>query len=247
MARDSRPQLRIALPEIRNAATALALASIVLSVVWWLLLLSTGISLYLRPVTVFESLHLWQPVSWLVASNDAWGVLFTGLILWSIGGSIERRWGRSRFLRYVFGVTFVSGLLTLGLSLVITPLQAMMFTGGSTMSSMVWVTWGLLIWDEQTNLFGFPITGRTFALLGVILPVMIALFGWPLATMSLVPTFIAIALAFIIVRGGFSPSDFWLRFQSARLQRDLKKRSSRLSVISGGERNTPKDSDKYMH
>lgn len=247
MARDSRPQMRLVLPELRNAATALAIVSIAVSVVWQVLRITTGVSLFMTPGEVFADFALWQPFTWLVASDDAWGVLFTALILWSIGGSIERRWGRQRFLRFVFGVTFTAGLLTLAASLLIAPMQGFPFAGGGVMSSAVWVAWGLIIWDEQTNLFGWPISGRTFALLGVAFPVLVALFGWPRAAMALLPTFIAIALAFALIRFHLSPSDLWLRIQSARLQRDLKKRSSRLSVITGGERNMPRDSDKYLH
>lgn len=244
MSRESRPQLRVALPEVRNASTALAIASVVMSVVWWILHRNAGVTLYLVPAEVFGSLALWQPVTWLLASVGAWPVLFTALILWSIGGSLERRWGRARFVRFIFSVTFIAGLLTLGLALAVPGMERVVYTGGDAMASMIWVAWGLVIWNEQTNLFGYPLTGRTFAMIGVLLPVMNAVFG---QLLMLVPEFLAIGLAFLVIRGGVSPSELWLRIQSARLQRDLKKRSSRLSVISGGDRNMPKDSDKYLH
>jgi membrane associated rhomboid family serine protease len=244
MARDSRPQLRVVMPEIRNAATALALASVVCSIVWWVLASNTGVSLYLVPGQVLHGLALWQPFTWLLASIQAMPVLFTALILWSIGGSLERRWGKSRFLRFTLGTTFVAGLLTLAISFLVTDLQRLTYMGGSAMSSMVWVAWGLVIWNEQTNLFGFPLSGRTFAMIGVLIPLLNGVFG---GLLLMVPEYLAIILAFVIIRGEFSPGDLWVRFQSARLQRDLKKRSSRLSVITGGERNMPKDSDKYLH
>jgi membrane associated rhomboid family serine protease len=245
MARDPRPQMRVVMPEVRNASTALALASVVMSVIWHVLLTTTGVSLYLVPSLVFPGLQLWQPITWLLVSDDAMGVLFNALILWSIGGSMERRWGRNRFLRFVFGVTFTAGLLSVAASMALEVNGK--FLGGSAMASMIWVAWGLVIWDEQTNLFGFPISGRTFAMIGLLLPMMFAVFGGAPARVALMPTFIAIALAFVLIRAGWSPSELWLRFQSARLHRDLKKRSSKLSVISGGARNMPKDSDKYLH
>ena len=245
MARDSRPQIRVVMPEVRNAATALALASVILSILWKVIYSTSGVSLYLIPMQVYSG-ALWQPVSWLPAGADTWGVLFSALIFWSVGGSLERRWGRTRFLRYSFAVTFFSGLLTLALAFALPDvLMRVPYMGGSVMSSLMWVTWGLVIWDEQTNFFGYPISGRTFAMIGILIPVMFSFFENALP--ALVPTFIAILLAFAIVRFGLAPSELWLRVQSARLQRDLKKRSSRLSVISGGDRNMPKDSDKYLH
>jgi membrane associated rhomboid family serine protease len=234
------------MPEVRNAATGLALASVLVSILWRVILSTSGVMLYMNPAQTIYGLSLWQPVTWLIASADTWGVLFSALIFWSVGGSLERRWGRARFLRYSFGVTFFSGLLTLALAFALPDvLMRVPYMGGTVMSTLMWVSWGMVIWDEQTNFFGFPITGRTFAMIGILIPVLNALFEN--AMPMLVPSFIAILLAFAIVRFELSPSELWTRLQSARLQRDLKKRSSRLSVISGGDRNMPKDSDKYLH
>jgi membrane associated rhomboid family serine protease len=244
MARDSRPQVRLVMPEVRNASTALALASVVMSIIWWVLSNGTGVSLYLIPADVLTRLALWQPFTWLLASIGAMPVLFSALIIWSIGGSIERRWGRNRFLRFALGTTFFAGLGAVGIAALVPGMLGLPYQGGSTMSSTIWVAWGLIIWNEQTNLFGFPLTGRTFAMIGVLIPLLNGVFG---GLLLMVPDYLGIILAFIIIRGELSPSDLWVRFQSARLQRELKKRSSRLSVITGGERNMPKDSDKYMH
>lgn len=239
-----RPQIRLALPDVRNVATALALASIVISVVWFVLFQTVQVSLYLVPGEVFRRLHLWQPFTWLLASIGAMPVLFNALILWSIGGSLERMWGRTRFLRFALGITFAAGLLTLALAPLIPSIQAFPYRGGEVMASTVWVGYGLAIWAGQTSLFGFSMTGRTFAAIGVLIPAMGAVFSGPL---GLLPDFLGIALAFLVLRGRASPSDLLERFGSWRLQRQLKKRSSRLQVLSGDGRNMPKDSDKYLH
>lgn len=246
MARDSRPQMRVVLPEVRNAATALALISVVTSIVWWVLATQGVVDLYLTPGAVLHGFALWQPFTWLPVSTDTGSVLFSALILWSTGGSVERRWGRKRFLRLALGTTFVAGLITVAISLLVPGMQRIPYTGGTVMSSLVWVSWGLIIWDEQTNIFGFPLSGRTFAMIGVLIPVLNGVFS-RLGPLTMIPDYLAILMAFAMIRFGLAPSDLWLRLQSARLQRDLKKRSSRLSVITGGERNMPKDSDKYLH
>src|SRR5690349_3611584 len=138
MARDSRPQLRVVMPEVRNASTALALASVVMSIFWHIALTTGGFVLYLVPGFVLHQLALWQPVTWLLVSDEPMAVLFNALILWSIGGSLERRWGRTRFLRFVFGVTFTAGLATLAISLGVPFLQGVKYSGGQAMASMVW-------------------------------------------------------------------------------------------------------------
>lgn len=232
----------IRLPPFRNAATILALLLVVTSVIWKVAL-NAGLTLYLVPGEVFAGVF-WQVVSWLPAAAPQTGsVLFGALILWNTGGNLESTWGRTRFLRFMLVTTFVAGVLTLLTALLITPLRGVAFFGGDILSAIAWVGYGCAMWRSQLNIFGYPLTGKTFALIGVAIAFLNAVFISPLV---IVAEAWALLLTFAYARFEL-PGSFFERFGSWRLERTLKKRSSHLRSVEGGKRNVGGDSDKYLH
>ncbi len=235
--------MQFRLPRTRNAATAFAVISIVTSVVWYLLSKSTGVMLYLVPADVL-GLQLWQLITFIPATQGPSPVLFGAFIIWSIGGSLEGLWGTRKFLSFTLGVTFTAGLLT-----VLTAWLAggffltMRYFGTGVLSSILWVAYGLALWSREMSFFGFPLTGRTFAVIGVLFTALQAVFGGGAAVIAEI---FGLALTFLYVRWA-SPHDLWLRFQSWRLRKQLKSRSSHLEVISGSKGEAPRGSDKYLH
>lgn len=231
--------VRLRLPPIRNAATALAVGSIVSSVLWWLL--RDGPVLYLMPPMVLTG-AVWQLVSWIPATVDTAPVLFTALIIWSTGGQLEMHWGRRHFLLFALLIPFVTGVLTVALSLVF-PRLVGPFMGGDVLFAIMWVGYGCLVWNGQTNFWGFPLTGKTLAFIGVL---MAALNGVFRGIWTVIPVAIALVLTFLHVRFRW-PMRQLEAFGSWRLQRDLKKRSAHLRSVSSDQRNMPTDSDRFLH
>ncbi len=232
------------LPTIRSTAAKLAIALVAGSVIAQLLYRSTGFSLFLTPGEVLGKLHLWQPFTFLVVENDALGVIFGAIIVWSMGTTLEMGWGSRRLLRFALGVPFAAGLITLGLSLVIPSLRGVPYTGGWAMAASLWVAYGLSIGGGQANFWGLPVSGNVLALIGAGFVLLNGLFNpWQFVFCTLV----ALVITFAYVRLGWTmPRHVWLRFQSWRLQRQLKGRAKHLKLISK-DRNTPSDSDRYLH
>jgi membrane associated rhomboid family serine protease len=54
----------------------------------------------LRPADVVHHLRLWQPVTYMFLHGGLLHLLFNSLILWMMGGEVERFWGKREFLRY---------------------------------------------------------------------------------------------------------------------------------------------------
>lgn len=231
----------MALPPVGNAATFLALSIIIGSVVAWVLK-DTGVLMYLAPGLVLDLSQPWELLTWIPLRKGAGAVLFGALIVWSTGGSLEMLWGRKRFVAFALLVPFLAGLATVALAVVLPPLRFIPFEGGSVMASCVWVGYGCAIWSRQTNIFGYPVTGRTFAMLGVLITSMEAVFS---SVYLLVPEFLGLAFTFAYARFNW-PENLLLRFGSWRVRRALDKRSAHLTVVSN-DRNMPKDSDRYLH
>lgn len=232
---------RFGMPPIRSVAAKLAIALVMGSIVAGLLERTTGLMLYLVPGQVFGG-AVWQPFTWLLLENDPLGILFGALIIWSIGGALEQTWGARRLLWVTFTITFTSGVLTLLLSLLIPVMQVGLFAGGMVVTGSLWVGYGLLFGKTPMNFWGIPVTGNTLAAIGVLFVVINAVFGSPLLV---IPEVMGILMVAAYVKLG-SPRVFLLRYQSWRLQRQLKQRGKHLRVI-GGDRNMPGGSDRYLH
>ncbi len=203
-----------------------------------------GERLLLVPGLVVGQLHVWQFLTYAFIATDPFGVLISALVIWSLGGALERSWGSRRTLTFGLGITAAAGALTVLLALVYRPLLAQPFAGATVLLTVLWVAFGLAWGRGQTNFWGIPMTGNTLALIGVGFVVLNAAFaGWQ----HVVPSAFAIALTWGYMRVG-SPRMLWLRFQSWRLQRQLKgPRRSRNHLRVAGDREEEPPRDRYLN
>jgi membrane associated rhomboid family serine protease len=229
------------LPQLNTMAAKLLVAMVGSSA---LLALARGVRdtfFLLNPGAVFGKLMLWQPLTYAFIALSPVEVLFGGMIIWWAGHGLEQIWGSRRLLAFAVGVTALAGAVTVLLALVIPSLQRP-FHGSTVMTGALWVAFGLSIGRGQTNFWGIPITGNMLAAIGAGFVVLWGIFGsWS----DVVPEAIALGLSYAYLRG-VTPRFVLLRFQSWRVQRQVKARSKHLRVVAK-DRNTPKGSDRYLH
>ncbi len=230
---------RGAIAPLSSMAAKLAVATVLISIVE---AIGTPLRLSLNADHVATGPALWQPLTYAFVQASPIGVLFGALILWTIGGALEQQWGPRRLLWTSFGVTVLTALLTLGLAVLLPSIRYISYPGGVVMTTAVWVAYGLAFGSAQVNFWGVPVAGNIFALIGVGLVVISAAFsGWRVV----VPEAIGVLLTYGAVR--FKGPRLWaLRFQSWRLQRQLRGRSKHLKVIAR-DRNTSRSSDRFLH
>jgi membrane associated rhomboid family serine protease len=235
-----RSNFQIGWLQFNSTAAKLALGVVGGSLIAFLTKSSIGPWLHLSPGLVLRDLALWQPFTYSLIAGNPISVIFSALILVSVAGGLEATWGSRRLLSFAFGVTVAAGFLTVALSLVI-PVGSL-YTGAETLVTAVWVAYGLLFASRQTNFWGLPVTGYTFALIGIGFVVLSGVYyGWA----GVIPEIIGIGLTYAYLRVK-RPRDLLLRFQSWRLQRQLRGRAKHLRLITK-DRNTPTDSDRYLH
>ena len=227
---------------MRSAAVRLAVALVAGSVIYALLKQGYGAALLLTPAEVVGRLWLWQPLSYGFVETSPMGVIFSALVLWQVGGSLEQSWGPRRMVSFAVGTTFLAGVLTVVLSFLVPPLAQMSFGGGWVMGITVWVAFGLSLGRLGTNFWGLPVSGNVLALIGVGFVFLEgAFYGWLLV----VPSVLGLLLAAGYLKLG-GPELWWLRLQSWRLHRRLRGRTRHLKVVAP-DRNTSRDSDRYLH
>ena len=226
------------MPGLESMSAKLALGLVAGSVLYLLTRGGGGGLLLLEPYAVFLGLRVWQPFTYAFIQTSPIGIIFGAIILWSIGSALEMSWGSKRLLLVAVGTTALAGFLTALLAF-ITPLPSG-YPGGTVMTSVLWVAYGLAIGRGQTNFWGLPLSGNALAAIGagfVLLQALTA--GWR----ATVPELFGLVLIYAYVKGA-SPRRAWLHFQHWRLQRQLRNRSKHLHVVP---RDRPTDSDRYLN
>ncbi len=229
------------MPDLRSVGSKLAVG-LVLGSVLQALTKTNLLVLIPGDVLSLPVPHLWQLITYGFIALDPLSVIFGAIVLVSIGGALESAWGQKRLLSFALGVTVLSGAITCLLFAFTEVRREVAFPGAWVMGSAMWVAFGLYVGRGQTNFWGLPVTGNQLAAIGAGFVVLNALMS---SVLQMVPQLVACLLALAYMRGA-SPRLLWLRMQSWRLQRQTKTRGRHLKVISP-ERNTPRDSDRYLH
>ena len=83
----------------------------------------------LVPAAIFESLRVWQPVTYMFLhdTSEIGHILINMLALWMFGTELERMWGTKAFLRYYFATGIAAAITTILVSLAPFPATARMF------------------------------------------------------------------------------------------------------------------------
>jgi membrane associated rhomboid family serine protease len=231
------------LPSVQSAAAALAVALVATSV---LVAVFRGLAPYLLlvPELVVSRFYVWELVTYGLLETSPMGVIFGAIILWSLGGALEARWGQRRFLLFSAGIVAAAGAATVALSLVVPALVVEGYPGGTVLTGSLWVAYGLLVGRSQTNFWGLPLTGNLLALIGAGFVFLSAAFG---GIRNVIPDVFALTFTWLVVRG-YSPGRLWTRLRSWQLERELKRRSGHLRSVEGGRRSSgPNDRDQFLN
>jgi len=146
----------------------------------------------------------------------------------------ESRWRPKRFLGVTLGLPLVAQVIVLGLAL-ITPssFANAYYPGARQIVTTLWIIFGLSahFGRERLNFWGTPVTGKTFALIGLGFVVLSAVFS---GVMPVLPELITATLCYVYMyrKGVFSwKNQLELKYYDWKLKK-LKGRSN-LRVIPG--------------
>jgi membrane associated rhomboid family serine protease len=199
--------------------------------------------LVLVPGLVLERAAVWELVTYAFVARDPLEVIFGALVVWSIGSALEGSWGPKRLLSVVLGCSVIAGVLTVLTAIPVASIRGFPFYGAWVMGTIIWVGYGLSYGRGQTNFWGIAVSGNVFALIGVGFVVLNIL--WIHDLRPMLPQVFGILLVAAYLKLG-SPRLWVLRFQSWKFQRQFRARSKHLRVITK-DRNTSRDSDRYLH
>lgn len=185
------------IPSFHSKAHQIAIAMIVCSVFQGLLGHSGAHWLLFAPTKTLFGLEVWRPFTSLFVAISPPEIIFGTLIIYSIGGMLERRWSTKRFLAVALGIPLIAQVIVLMLTL-ITPstFAGALYPGARQVITTLWIIFGLVAHfsHERLNFWGTPITGKTFALIGLGFVVLSAVFS---GVLPMLPELITALLCYL--------------------------------------------------
>ena len=201
----------------------------------------------LVPAAIFESLRLWQPVTYMFLhdSTKIGHILINMLALWMFGTELERIWGTKAFLRYYFATGVAAGITTIIVSLLPFPATARMFytvtIGASGAIYGLLLAYGLTFPNRPIYIyFIFAIPAKYFVMImGAI--ALLSSMGNSGGSIAHITHLGGLVAGFILLRGNrLSPANE-VRYRYLRWKMDRARK--KFGVYSGGK----SDWDKHVH
>lgn len=238
-------------PSFHSAAHVLAIASVAASVTQGILLQSGSTALLFAPDLTIFRLQVWRPFTTLLIGVTPLEVILNALILYSLGGTLEARWGKRRFVRLALGIPLVAeGIVLLLAALAPAAFYGMLYPGARPVITTLWVLFGLTAHfsGQVLNFWGSPVRGKTFALIGVGFAALNGVFG---GFVPVLPELFAAGLCYAYMYRpralgvGALRQRIELAYYTWKLER-LKKRS-KLRVVKGSREDGPNDPSQNVH
>jgi membrane associated rhomboid family serine protease len=133
------------------------------AIVWWF---------GMTPALVLQG-YVWQPVSYMFLHAGFMHLIFNMLALWMFGVDLERRWGRTAFLRYYFVCGIGAGLtcLLVGLLPILSAAQLYITptVGASGAIFGLLLAYAILFPNRIIYYFIFPIPVRIYVIIAGLL------------------------------------------------------------------------------
>lgn len=234
-------------PSFHHRAHQIAIATIVVSIIQGFLLQSGTYIFLFSPFKTLYYFELWRPFTALFVAASPVEVIFGALIIYSIGGLLESRWSRRRFTFTTLGIPFVAELVVLTVAFIAPALvpSSIVYAGSRQIITTLWILYGLAAHfsRERLNFWGTPITGKTFALIGVGFVFLSGVYG---GFTPVLPDIITVGLCYLYMYR-YNVVSFTRRYELSYYDWKLKrlKQKSGFKVIKGAR--SDDDSDHQIH
>lgn len=185
--------------------------------------------LAITPRSVFMEGHVWKLVTATVFNISGMAFFFDMLMLWLFVPILENWWGPKRFLIFLAATSFAGNLASALVGLSLGPDQVIVGLSPFIYASIA--AFGVLFANQPVQLFGvIPIKGKALAIGTVCFLLLFVLLekAWTEGA----GFFTAMALAWVMTSGAFTPQLWWLKWRHKQMRK-------RFTVIQGDA-----DSDK---
>ncbi len=186
-----------------------------------------GRTFYLSVEGMFDRLYLWQPLTHQFFHDDFFHFLFNGIVLWSFGGEVEKRWNTKSFLGFVLACG-VGGAVFVVVWQLIFPGQvgasgwsAVETLGASGGIMGVVTAYCIYNWNRRLRMMFIPfqIPAKYLLLVFIGLDVLFVLMG---SNISMAGHLGGMAMGALLVTGWYKPGRILQEFRFWKARRRLK-------------------------
>lgn len=183
---------------------------------------------------------IWQILTYTVVyplgTGNIFGFLISLYFLYMIGGQVEAVLGSRRFLGFFFAAPALAAILSLPVAYLLGA-QRHAYPGlWAALGGLTIVFAHHFAHQPIYLMFVLPVQGRTLIYISFGILGLYAILGG----LSLVlPPLFAMLIALAFNRQLFQPRRAWLRFRAWQIERKLKRRTGKFSVIDGDRKDEP--------
>jgi membrane associated rhomboid family serine protease len=192
----------------------------------------------LVPVNVWAG-ELWRLASWVFFERNPISLVFACLLIVWLGPDLWQRWGTRRLLAVYLGGAALTGAATCAIArlLPVDWLMSKPFASAWPIVDALIIAWATLYPERRILIyFILPVQGRMLIGATIGLTVLFAIFeGW----LAFVPHFVAQGAMLLYVDRLQLFRRLWLRVRLAAYERQLRKRTSRFTVVRRADQDRP--------
>jgi len=209
---------------------------------------SIGILLAFCPGALRQG-RIWTPLTYTFLNPDPLMLIFAGLGLWMMGGSLEAMWGTKKFLLFYFGSSVLAALATAVVA-IFSPIVANSYYAGNwTVLEALAAAFAVALPSARIFLYFFPVEARLLLPISGGITLLYMIFnGWH----PYLPQLFGLGAGALLAGGRLrTPRQLLLRLRVFWIDRRLRSRN--LRVVREGKndddlpRRGSRGSDKYLH
>jgi len=189
--------------------------------------------------------YVWQPFTYTFLNPDPLGLVFAGLGLWLMGGSLEAMWGTRRFVTFYFGTALLAALATGVIGIFAGSVARYAYFGNWVVIEALAAAFAVSLPSARIFLYFVPIEARLLLPISAGITVLFMIFYGPTPYL---PQLFGLGAGVLLAGGIRTPRQLMLRLRVWWIDRRL--RSRKLRVIRGDD-DLPgrgrSGSDKYLH
>ena len=234
------------IPPVTRMVRALLIANVGVFLLQWVVAISTGGDLIgawlgVSPAGVARGM-VWQPLTYMFVHSVGlpFHIVFNMLILWMLGGELERYWGGAAFLRYYLVCGFGAGLAAILLGVLFGPSHVITIGASGAIYGLI-LAYGMLFGDRvMLFMLIFPMKARTFSIVLFVIAVLYT-FSPGSSNVSHVAHLGGMVTGFVYLKRAWRVGALWseLRWKLAR---------RRFKVVDrDAPRDPDRDRDRWIH
>jgi membrane associated rhomboid family serine protease len=189
--------------------------------------------------------RIWQPFTYTFLNLDPISIIFAGLGLWMLGGSLESMWGTRRFVTFYFASSALAALATALVGIFWPAVAGHPYIGNWVVLEALAAAFAVSLPTAQIFLYFVPVEARLLLPISAAITVLFMIFAGPVPYL---PQLFGLGAGALLAGGVRGPRQMWLRLKVFWIDRRLRSRNLR---VIRGEDEPPsrgsRGSDKFLH